>query len=124
MHKFISRNAVIMYLTMVVMPIGYIPAALADGNGYLALFPSANSQTLLSSTGSSLYTTMASHGPCHSSHQSTQSSSESEQQRVTKKSGYASTNSNPVRLQCSLLSLRKILNLDRRVLNSDTCLIL
>jgi hypothetical protein len=62
MDKFISRIVVIVYLTMALVPIGYMPAALADGNGYLALCPSGNTQNLLFSKRSSLYETMASQG--------------------------------------------------------------
>jgi hypothetical protein len=62
MDKFISRIVVIIYLTMALVPIGYMPAALADGNGYLALCPSGNAKNLLFSKRSSLYETMANQG--------------------------------------------------------------
>ncbi len=47
---------------MALVPIGYMPAALADGNGYLALCPSGNTKNLLFSKRSSLYETMANQG--------------------------------------------------------------
>jgi len=62
MDKFISRIIVMVYLTMAVVPIGYMPAALADGNGFLALCPTGNTQNLQFSKRSSLYETMVNQG--------------------------------------------------------------
>lgn len=65
MDKFISRIVVMVYLTMAVVPIGYMPAALADGNGFLALCPTGNTQNLHFSKRSSLYETMVKQGAPH-----------------------------------------------------------